>query len=252
MNRFLKQLIYGSIYVLILFGLGLWIYFSSFHSTPTCFDGVKNQNEEGIDCGGSCSEICIPSQSGTIEVVDRVRVLRIDDERLSLLVKIQNNSLDFTAKVFNYTFDVLDPGGKTVMPIFGMSYIYPGEVKYIAAPNLKISPSSAAQATFEIDNPEWILGENLSKPDVTIQNQQSVLEGNEVKVEGSLISHDAVTVKSAEIIAIFYDQFNLPIGVSQTKIENIEPNATRSFVIKHTALGSILTDKTQVFIFAER
>ena len=138
------------------------------------------------------------------------------------------------------------------MPIFGMSYIYPGEVKYIAAPNLKISPSSAAQATFEIDNPEWILGENLSKPDVTIQNQQSVLEGNEVKVEGSLISHDAVTVKSAEIIAIFYDQFNLPIGVSQTKIENIEPNATRSFVIKHTALGSILTDKTQVFVFAER
>ncbi|NME72031.1 di-heme oxidoredictase family protein [Flammeovirga aprica] len=27
---------------------------------PTCSDGIKNGDEEGIDCGGSCSEVCNP------------------------------------------------------------------------------------------------------------------------------------------------------------------------------------------------
>ena len=251
MNRRLKQLIYGSIYLAIFLALVLWIYFSFFHNPPTCFDSIKNQDEEGVDCGGSCLEICLPNQFGTIEIVDRVRILRIDDEHVSILVKIQNNNLDFAAESFNYTLSILDSKDKVVTPIFGTSYIYHGEVKYIAAPNIRISPTIAARATFEISNPKWILGEKLSKPDVSIQNHRTSLLGNEVKVEGSLISHDPAILKNTKIIAVFFGQFGLPVGVSQTEIENLEPNDTRSFVINHALLDNILADKTQVFVFAK-
>ncbi len=27
-------------------------------ATPTCFDGILNQNEAGVDCGGPCAKIC--------------------------------------------------------------------------------------------------------------------------------------------------------------------------------------------------
>ena len=28
------------------------------NSLETCKDGIKNQDEVGIDCGGSCPELC--------------------------------------------------------------------------------------------------------------------------------------------------------------------------------------------------
>ena len=252
MNRHLKQLIYGSVYLAILALFGFWIYFSNFHTTSTCFDNIQNQDEEGIDCGGACFKICLPNEFGTIEVVDRVRILKVDDEHLSLLVKIQNNSIDFAAESFNYAINIFDSSDKLLTSIFGTSFIYQGEVKYLAVPNAKISPSLAARATFESSNPNWILGETLAKPDVIIQNQKTIFDNTQIKVEGSLISHSVSTLSNIKIIAIFYSQFGLPVGVSQTEIENLEPNGTRLFVINHRALEDILTDKTQVFVFAKR
>ena len=252
MNRHLKQLIYGSVYLAILTFFGLWVYLSNFHTTPTCFDSIQNQDEEGVDCGGTCQKICLPNEFETIEVVDRVRILKVDDEHLSLLVKIQNNNIDFAAESFNYTFNIFDKSDKLITSIFGTSFIYQGEVKYIAVPNAKISPSLVARATFESSNPGWVLGELLAKPDVAIQNQKTILDSNLIKVEGSLISHSASTLNNIKIIAIFYSQFGLPVGASQTEIENLEPNGTRSFVINHRALEDILTDRTQVFVFAKR
>ena len=50
-----KQFFYGIIY-LVIFGLiGAGIYFALTSKEATCFDGIQNQNEEGVDCGGSCN-----------------------------------------------------------------------------------------------------------------------------------------------------------------------------------------------------
>ena len=34
------------------------ILFSFFNKKPTCFDGIQNQGEKGIDCGGPCNVLC--------------------------------------------------------------------------------------------------------------------------------------------------------------------------------------------------
>ena len=36
----------------------VFTYHFTFYSAPTCFDGVKDQNEVGIDCGGVCTYLC--------------------------------------------------------------------------------------------------------------------------------------------------------------------------------------------------
>ena len=40
----------------------------------SCDDGVKNGNEEGIDCGGAFCEPCHPCQNGTTEIDDTMQV----------------------------------------------------------------------------------------------------------------------------------------------------------------------------------
>ncbi len=41
----------------------------------TCYDGVQNQDEEGIDCGGSCIDICQSILSGLV-IAERNMVIR--------------------------------------------------------------------------------------------------------------------------------------------------------------------------------
>ena len=59
-----------------------------FHKTPTCFDGVKNQNEKGLDCGGVCTRIC----SGDIStpIVMWQRVFQVTPGVYSAVAYIQN------------------------------------------------------------------------------------------------------------------------------------------------------------------
>jgi len=35
-----------------------YIVFSFVYKAPTCFDGLRNGNETGVDCGGSCQRLC--------------------------------------------------------------------------------------------------------------------------------------------------------------------------------------------------
>jgi hypothetical protein len=53
-----RQIIYFSIPFFLFLLVLSFVYFSFFYKPATCFDGVKNGNETGIDCGGSCSLVC--------------------------------------------------------------------------------------------------------------------------------------------------------------------------------------------------
>jgi hypothetical protein len=53
-----RKALYSSILIvvfLIVFG-GLG--FKLFYKAPSCFDGIQNGDEQGIDCGGSCQRLC--------------------------------------------------------------------------------------------------------------------------------------------------------------------------------------------------
>ncbi len=39
--------------------------------TPTCSDGIQNQDEEGIDCGGPCETLCVKEEPKKIETPKR-------------------------------------------------------------------------------------------------------------------------------------------------------------------------------------
>ena len=38
----------------------LWFFIENMISIDHCADNVKNQDEEGIDCGGTCARACTP------------------------------------------------------------------------------------------------------------------------------------------------------------------------------------------------
>src|SRR3989338_1414996 len=56
---FVRQLAYVIAMFTLLSGALYFGYRTFFYTAPTCFDGMQNGEEAGVDCYGSCEKICI-------------------------------------------------------------------------------------------------------------------------------------------------------------------------------------------------
>src|SRR3990167_3757647 len=56
---FVRQLAYVIAMFTLLSGALYFGYRTFFYTAPTCFDGMQNGEEAGVDCDGSCEKICI-------------------------------------------------------------------------------------------------------------------------------------------------------------------------------------------------
>lgn len=54
-----RQLLFALGALVLLGAVGGFLYINYGYSAPTCFDGVQNQDEQGIDCDGSCARLCV-------------------------------------------------------------------------------------------------------------------------------------------------------------------------------------------------
>jgi hypothetical protein len=55
---FWRRIQYGAGFTTFCSLVGTLIYFGFFYTPANCFDGFLNNNELGVDCGGSCTLIC--------------------------------------------------------------------------------------------------------------------------------------------------------------------------------------------------
>ena len=94
MNRFLKQFIYGLVYVIVFVALVYGTYVLFIYARPaSCFDGRQNQGEREIDCGGPC-EPCGLKLVQDI-ATSTPQILEIDKNRVSIISEIRNFNQDF-------------------------------------------------------------------------------------------------------------------------------------------------------------
>src|SRR5882724_8010535 len=97
MDRRAKQIIYGIAFLLFWALIFTGVYFIFFHAAASCFDGVQNQNEEGIDCGSVCPTSCLPQTLAPIELVEPVKNFIVDQNHLSFLATVKNQNPAYAA-----------------------------------------------------------------------------------------------------------------------------------------------------------
>ena len=164
-----KRLIIGLIY-LIFFLVIFWFVYSIFRIKPTCVDGIKNQNEVDIDCGGSCPMKCAKNDMqdlviGETGVVESSTVGEYDFYGMA-----RNPNNFFGSKYFEYIIKFKDENGLILMEKKGNNFILPGEQKYIIETNIKLS-SFPSNIDFSIVNSQWVEADDFyEKPDLKIVN----------------------------------------------------------------------------------
>lgn len=251
-RRLAKQLAYGSFYLAIVLGISLFVYFSFIRSGPSCMNGRQDAGEEGVDCGGVCSNTCLPTSLRTIEIVDQVRLFRSHPGTLEVLAKIQNGNSEFASPSFTYVLNVHNEAGDIVDTVTGQSFIYGSDVKYISIVKNRIT-YAPAYVELTILSPRWVKASDYQRPLLSgIQDQTIDVSSTTVAISGRIVNLDSVTIARMVVTALFYDSLGLPIGISHTEIGHTVPEERKPFTVLHPAFIDVAPEKTQIFISAER
>lgn len=180
LKRFLKKLTI----ILIVFsvvGGGLFLAFRP--KVNSCFNGIQDNSETGIDCGGLCDKACpYPGKP------DYVKDLRVNWVKF---VEDGRNKYDFVANISNeneswgvlnmaYKFTYYDESGDMIGEKTGTSYMMPKGslnkdplVKYIVHENV--------ESNIPVDRVEIILSD-IKWEDVESEHDLENLNGDVIKV----------------------------------------------------------------------
>jgi hypothetical protein len=252
MSRLGKQLVYGSLFLLFFILLGIFVYYFYIRPEPGCFNGRKDRGEEGIDCGGPCAAVCLPSDLKPLEMLGEPRLFPSSPTKLGILIKIQNPNLEMAVKSFNYRIDVYDAGGRVLTSRLGNSFIYAGEIKYVAEFAEVANSKDAVRATFTLEKIDWLPAARYPFPQIAFQEKRTEVRDEFLVASGKFLNQDLMDFPRVEVIAVFYNRFGLPAGVSKTEVENVKIGEPRAFNVIYPFSDLIDTAKTEYFAYARR
>ena len=195
---------------------------------PSCSDGIQNQEEVGVDCGGPCDP-CSWQLQGELEVIS-AKAIKTQENYFDLVAKIKNPNKDAGAKSFSYAFNLYDSGDNLIFSKEGSSYILPQQTKHIIEQKISVS-SEIYNIEFKILNVFWQELSGYEEPELLIRNQNFEQSENFSRVTATLENRSNYDFDTIDIYAILFDKNSEILAVGKTEVKTIFSKESRYFEI---------------------
>jgi hypothetical protein len=226
-KKYIIIVIYIAIFLLVIFGL-----YAIFKHKATCFDGILNQNERGIDCGGVCQKECNDIKAKDLIIGKTGVVPSGIPGKYDFYAKISNPNAAFGNKKFDYEITFKDSAGNSVASKKSSSFILPGEEKYVVENNID-SPSDPFSGEFKITTSDWVKFEDYyERPDVQIinKNYNEISGGSGFsEAKGLLKNESPFDFDSIKIQIILKDSNGDILALNSTEMKTIKSKENRDF-----------------------
>lgn len=204
----------GTIIALIL-GFAAWY----FWPRASCTDGIKNNAEEDVDCGGSCQNQCI----GEIPVEPRLLWKKIFPVRQGLVdvgAMVENRNVKLGAEMFVYRFELYTEGGLFLGKAEGKTYLLPKERAFVFHPNIDIGVQKPARVDFSFEPAAWSRIDTQFFPDIEVVKVVSELDSHPV-VRAKIFNRALFEEPALEVAALLKNKDGNVFAASKTVIERI-------------------------------
>ena len=237
-KRTQKQLIIGFIFVLLMTGAvyGLVDYFLLIEST--CFDGVQNGLEEGVDCGLiACGVACEPAILPLNVMSQKLIEVRPGD--YDFVAQINNpNSLFGSSRVgYQLNFGALQ---KT-----GTFYIFPGQTRFVIVPGIRVTnlgegsaqsrvSVGVADVSIDITEVEWQRVETFEDISFPVQRKSYVVVGRNgafSELEAVVLNGSDFDFDKVEVGVILFSAEGEIVAVNKTDIRTFLSRTERYFKV---------------------
>lgn len=232
--RFKKQFIIITVLVVILLIFGFLFYLFS-RPAPSCYDGIKNQGEEEVDCGGPC----IPCEVKSLKPVKViwVKALAIKDKQgvYDVAAQIRNPNQNYGLSKLSYEFKLYDESDSLIFSKKNSTFILPNETKYIIEPRLEVNQSiSKISLVLEPGEPgDWQKLKDFEKNQLFIKNKNyQLLESGPgfSQVSGIVKNASAFDFDKVQINVILFNQQHEVVGVNKTEMRTLLSGEERYFL----------------------
>ena len=234
--RIRKQITISIIVILFLALVGVGVYYVFLKPGSTCFDGIKNQDEEEIDCGGSQ---CVSCEIKTLKEVEVVwtQVIPLVPGVYDLAAKIRNPNPNFGNPGVKYELQLKDKSGQIVGKKSGMTFILPNSTKYIIENNFQ-GQGQIDSVQIKIDTGEnlsWLKLKNYQTPDIYVKGKKFEIR-NETNffAEASGVVKNSTTFGFDKVDAdiVLFDSNSKLIGAAKSEMRTLKAGEERYFSVR--------------------
>ena len=206
------------------------ILFSTFNKVASCTDGIQNQGEQGIDCGGPCTNLCRAQFSNPVVIWGPRWVKVINSGTYNFLTYVQNPNIGVGAYNVPYLFKVYDKDDILLYQKTGTAYIPPNNNFVIFEDNINLNDKVPVRAKFEFsENPMWQKIDSMESS-ITAVSKNLINEDTKPKLLVTMRNSTLKPIENIESVAILYDENNNAVAFSKTKIDSIDEDSTSDIV----------------------
>lgn len=228
LRRFAKQITVAVIFFVLLGGLTALLYKAT-RPEPSCFDGVRGQNEEGIDCGGVCAVACAREPAYKELSAGSAILVPTTESFYDAVADVENKNLDFGASSFNYEFVLLDSASSVVASRSGSSYVLPGEKKFIVEQRLG-GAAGVAKVEFRVSGIVWEEVYEYPRIELTIRDRNfSVLPDGASRASGVVVNRTGFDFSQVDVAIVVRDAAGAILGAAKTDAQIIRDGEQRYF-----------------------
>ena len=222
-----RKFVYSSVVIVVCIAIIVVPLFHFFYKAPTCFDGVQNGGEQGIDCGGGCTKLC---QSAFLPaVVVWTDAHSIAPGLYNLAAYIENPNVNGAAINAPYSFSIFDNQGVLITQVYGTLTIPANRdtIAFMGAVNLGNRAPAKNGVNFAFTSPPlWQKShdtlQSLVYPDPQYSEDST---GSSLQVavgNTSLTAYNSITVYT-----VLKDINNNEVDFSKTYIDTIAGGGQR-------------------------
>ena len=246
--RSLKRLLYAILLIGALVGAVVFVRYLSRDGSATCYDRVKNQREEGVDCGGPCPAC---QTGGQILINDKKIFPHNEIGKTSFFIELANPYDSFWVKNFDYRINVYDESEVQTASFSGNSSIPPFGKRQIALIAADIDPSLVSRVDLGVMDPQWVSVREYVSDNLSVHETDVSRVGERIAVRGVLKNNSTSRAIETIIVAIFRSSDGVTKGVSSTVVEGLSSFSEAPFEIFWRSDGNDI-DLQRTEIFTER
>ncbi len=200
------------------------------YKVPSCTDLKQNQDETGVDCGGSCAYLC----SDTVQAprVQFARAVENGAGRTDVIAYIENRNAGAEANDARYTVEVFATDGTPLGTRVGMIDIPARSTIALYVPGVAAAGGVRAFVSFE-DTLRWRTARSANT--ALVVSRVDRVEGNRPRITAVLENPEPEAQYNRTVIATVFDAGGEAIAVSQTVVREVPALGTTEAVFTWNA-----------------
>lgn len=206
-----------SFIVIVLF---IAAFFVIVYRAPNCHDGLRNQNEVGVDCGGRCPILC---QSQVEEpVIYWQRAFMIRSGFYHLAAYIENKNISALGAKVPYFFKVYDANNILLAERYGETFLETNKTSVIFESNVSTGGRVPSRVAFGFDGDiVWTRNQSVA-PDLVVSSASVDSSDDFPILSATLGNITTKKLKGFEVVAILYDESGNARIVSKTDVDFLD------------------------------